>query len=295
MPFAAAFLICALALLDARVRQALRRRLHQNPLALFGAAVGIAGALAAAAAYYGAFSARLSAMILAYSLAPAVCVFLAGAPSRIGGSTRASWLDLLAVALLWLPLEFAAGATLVPRPVQGSLHAAAYGASILLALVLFLLFRSVEGMKYRLPTQVADYRNAAIGFGVAAATLIPLGLWVGFLLPAHPFQHHASTAPLRLLLIFLGTALPEELLFRALIQNFLMQRLGDSNRTIALAALIFGCAHLNNGPLAAPNWRYAIVAAVAGFIFGKVFQKSGSVFAPAFVHMGVDGVKWAFF
>ncbi len=244
----------------------------------------------AAAAWYGAFSAPLMALIVAYSFAPTVCVRIAGAAR----GARAGGLDLAAILLLWLPLELAAGASLVPEPVQGALHAVAYGCGIVLALGLFLIFRSLKGMKYRAPGLV-DIRNAAMGFAISAAVLIPLGLWVGFMSPHHAVQGRAATVVLRLILILLGTALPEEILFRALIQNWLTQSLGSSNATIALAALIFGCAHLNNGPQPLPNWRYAIVASVAGFIFGKAFEHSKSIFASALVHAGVDGVKWAWF
>ncbi len=45
----------------------------------------------------------------------------------------------------------------------------------------------------------------------------------------------------------------------------------------------------------APNWRYAILAAVAGFAYGKVFEKSSSVLAPALLHAMVDWTKHYFF
>lgn len=45
-------------------------------------------------------------------------------------------------------------------------------------------------------------------------------------------------------IIFAGTALPEEILFRALIQNLLMRRLGTGTRTLLLASVIFGGAEL---------------------------------------------------
>jgi membrane protease YdiL (CAAX protease family) len=292
MVFATAFLLCALALLSGRVQQQLRCVFRRWPDALYAAAGGIAGALIAATGFYHSFSPALAGLIAVYILGPAVCVYAAG--SWRSGAPLPTLLDFSAVALLWLPLELAAGAPLVPKAAQGALHASAYGAAILLALMLFLLFRAVGGMKYA-PPQGLDYRNAAIGFAIAAAILIPLGRWVGFLPPIHYFEHRLAAAPVRVLLILFGTALPEELLFRSLIQNFLTRRLGDHNWVIALAAFIFGCAHLNNGPQPSPNWRYAIVAGIAGFIFGKVFQQSRSVFASAFVHAGVDTVKWAFF
>jgi membrane protease YdiL (CAAX protease family) len=97
------------------------------------------------------------------------------------------------------------------------------------------------------------------------------------------------------LLILVATALPEEILFRALIQNSLMRKLGFTNRTLLLAALIFGCSHLNNGPGPLPNWRYAIMATIAGFAYGKVFEKSSSVFSSAILHALINTSKHIFF
>jgi membrane protease YdiL (CAAX protease family) len=97
------------------------------------------------------------------------------------------------------------------------------------------------------------------------------------------------------LVILAGTALPEEILFRAMIQNCLMQRLGSGVGTLFLAAVIFGAAHLDNGPQPLPNWRYMIMASIAGFVYGAVFQRSASVFASAFLHALTDGTKHWFF
>jgi membrane protease YdiL (CAAX protease family) len=96
-------------------------------------------------------------------------------------------------------------------------------------------------------------------------------------------------------IIFAGTALPEEILFRAMIQNLLMQRFGSGMRTLILAAFIFGAAHLDNGPQALPNWRYFILATIAGFAYGRVFQRSTTVLSSALFHMLVDWTKHFYF
>jgi hypothetical protein len=96
-------------------------------------------------------------------------------------------------------------------------------------------------------------------------------------------------------LIYAGTALPEEILFRSLIQNLLMQRFGSGAGTLLAASFIFGCAHLDNGPQALPNWRYMILATIAGVAYGKVFQKASSVLSSAGLHMLVDWTKHFFF
>ena len=96
-------------------------------------------------------------------------------------------------------------------------------------------------------------------------------------------------------IIFVGTALPEEILFRALIQNLLMQRFGSGAGTLFVASFIFGCAHLDNGPQPLPNWRYMILATIAGVAYGTVFKKASTVLSSAGLHMLVDWTKHFFF
>jgi membrane protease YdiL (CAAX protease family) len=80
-----------------------------------------------------------------------------------------------------------------------------------------------------------------------------------------------------------------------MIQNFLMQRFGGGTRTLLAASLIFGAAHLDNGPQPLPNWRYMILATIAGAAYGKVFQKSSTVLSSSFLHAMVDWTKHFFF
>jgi membrane protease YdiL (CAAX protease family) len=168
--------------------------------------------------------------------------------------------------------------------------------AIALALILFAIYRRFQGMKYNPPQRISDLGIAAAGFACAAATLIPLGLAVGFIDRMHP-PPSISLARLavRVFLIFVATALPEEILFRSLVQNWLVQRFGPSNSVVGVAAVIFGVSHLNNAPGTLPNWRYAIVASLSGFIFGIVFKKSTTVLSSAMVHTGVNTVKYLFF
>jgi membrane protease YdiL (CAAX protease family) len=220
-----------------------------------------------------------------------LCVFLAGA----GSGQKPGPLDGLALLLLWLPLEFGAGAALVPRPAQGFLHSVAYGIAILLGLTLFLCFRGFSGMKYNLPRSRADFWLPLVGFAVTAPVLIAVGVPIGFIPPPHLPSAAVGRMTAAVALIFAGTTLPEEILFRSLIQNFIMQRWGANTRSLVAAAIIFGCAHLDNGPQPLPNWRYMILATIAGLAYGKVFQKSSTVVSSALLHLLVDWTKHFFF
>ena len=244
---------------------------------------------AGAAAMAGVFDARLTLLVLVYLALPVACVIHAGH----GSAPQA--LDFAGILLLWLPLEFAAGAQLVPRPAQGFLHSVAYGIAILLGLTLWLGFRPFEGMKYNAPRQARDWWLPLAGFAVAAPVLVAVGIAIGFIPPPHLPTRGPGTMGAAVGIIFAGTALPEEILFRALIQNFLMLRFGAGWRTLVLASVIFGAAHLDNGPQPTPNWRYAIEATIAGIAYGRVFQKASSVTSSAMLHTAVDWTKHFFF
>src|SRR5262249_9048686 len=140
-----------------------------------------------------------------------------------------------------------------------------------------------------------DWLLPLIGFAAVAPVLIAVGIAIGFI----PGPHLPSASPGRMAaaigIIFAGTALPEEILFRSLIQNLLMLRFGATWRTLAVASVIFGAAHLDNGPQAVPNWRYAIEATIAGLAYGRVFWRAGSVTSSAILHMMVDWTKHFFF
>ena len=266
------------------VRQAIQRRhglIWATPLLLTGV-FGVAAAVA------GAFRVELILLVLAYTAAPLACLWLAKA-REFGEPGFVT--DFLAILVLWLPLEFGAGAWLIPRPAQGFLHSVAYGVAILLGLVLFIGFRDLKGMKYNPPRSGRDLWLPLVAFAITAPVLIAVGVAIGFIPPPHLPTAPAGRMAAGAGLILAGTALPEEILFRSLIQNIIMQKWGGGNGALFAASLIFGCAHLNNGPQPMPNWRYMILATIAGFAYGKVFHKSSTVVSSAVLHTLVDWTK----
>jgi membrane protease YdiL (CAAX protease family) len=243
----------------------------------------------------GVRSLALTTMVLGYTLAPVVCAVWAARRAPAGKPGPPHVLDFVGILLLWLPIEFGAGQTLIPRAAQGFLHSVAYGIAILLGLAIFLGYRGFPGIKYNLPRVRRDFWLPVVAFVPLAPVLILLGIAIGFLpLPHLPVQTAGRMAGAAGI-IFAGTAIPEEILFRSLIQNLLMQRFGSGGRTLLAAAVIFGCAHLDNGPQALPNWRYAILATIAGWAYGKVFERSSTVLSSAALHTLVDWTKHFFF
>jgi len=287
----ALFLAVILAFLLPAVPSGLKKKLRNRPALLFAVPAALAAVFCLVAARVGALGLPLTLLIVAYTLVPTVCIFLQAADAG-----AATWLDLAVILMLWLPIELNLGGSWIPRQAQGFLHTVAYGVAITLALVLFLGFRGLKGMKYNLPGRLMDLVDPVIAFVLVAPVLILLGLALSFIPALHvPAHLSAPGAGKTFALIFVATALPEEILFRSLIQNWLMQKFGATTAVLVAASVVFGCAHLNNGPQPVPNWRYMILATIAGFAYGKVFQRASSAAASMTLHALVDATKHLFF
>jgi membrane protease YdiL (CAAX protease family) len=87
---------------------------------------------------------------------------------------------------------------------------------------------------------------------------------------------------LRPLLIYFTIGIPEEFLFRGVLQREIAGRIGD-RWAIAVAAMIFGLAH-------APSLAYIVLATLAGLAYGWVYHRTGRVAAAAVTHTLVDAV-----
>lgn len=200
------------------------------------------------------------------------------APALVLAPTGRRWREartLAAAAVLWLPLELRLLPSLPVAPPRG------YDALKLVALVhglfLFLVARPVPGVGYTFRLRRSDVARALAAFVAYAAVALPAGL------AAHFLAWHPRLAPAALaapVLIYLVTGVPEEFLFRGVIQNTLTRLLGP-RAGLGLAAVVFGLAHL-------PDPRYAALAAVAGVAYGWVYQRTGRITASAITHAAVD-------
>jgi len=99
------------------------------------------------------------------------------------------------------------------------------------------------------------------------------------------------------LTIFLS-ALPEEVLFRGIILNKLSNYFGETSWywSLILSSVIFGLVHLKN-PMDAfpvPNWRFVLMATVAGLSYGWVYQQTHSIVASGLTH-GLTNLIWRTF
>lgn len=222
------------------------------------------------------------ALAAAYTLAPVLLTISAGT------SKPGAWQDYLAMLAIFLPLKMRFLNALWPFGGPTISYAAAMLLAISVALATFLFVRQFGGVGYNIIWGRDAMLSVLFHFGLLAAILVPLGIALHFI-QFDPAQAHWRSLPADAVSIFLLTAWPEELLFRGLLQNSLSNTLSSEAGGWFSASVIFGLAHItNNG--AFPNWRYALLATIAGIFYGRTWRKTNSIFTSAIVHALVDTI-----
>jgi membrane protease YdiL (CAAX protease family) len=153
-----------------------------------------------------------------------------------------------------------------------------------LGLSIVLVYRPTPGFGYGLRLPGRQIGLVIASFASFGALAIPLGWFLGFLAPGIGV-HSPIMALVRAIVIFFGIALPEELAFRGLLQQSLEQFAGARAGLVA-ASVVFGLSHLGHPPT--PNWRYGLLATLAGLAYGQVYQRTRSITASALTHALVD-------
>lgn len=215
----------------------------------------------------------------AYALLPVFLVISAGA-ARPG-----TWQDYLAMLAIFLPLKLRWLDGLWPYPGPRITHMATILLAITVALATFLLVRQYSSVGYNIVWGRDSALSVLFHFTGLAVILIPLGMALHFI-RFDPAQAEWRSLPVDAAIIFLLTAWPEEFLFRGLLQNSLSHTLSNENAGWLTASVIFGLAHIGSGVF--PNWRYALLAGVAGVFYGRTWRKTQSIFPAAIVHALVD-------
>jgi len=202
-----------------------------------------------------------------------------------------AWQDFAIVASVWVTVKFSPSRWFWPYP-GGKLS---YAFTVLLMVNVgiagFLLTRRLSGVGYSIdwgPRWTLYIAGSFLAFGCVA---IPLGLAMHFIQFA-PRWSSAASLPLVAVGILIFTAWPEEFLFRGLLQNMLSQKSKSDLAGWCVASVLFGLSHITNGHF--PNWRYVVLATIAGLFYGWTWRKTGSLFASAIVHAFVD-TTWHFF
>jgi membrane protease YdiL (CAAX protease family) len=205
-------------------------------------------------------------------------------------SAPGSWQDFLTIAGVWTFVKFGPAQYLWPHPGGRLAYIFTVLAAVNVALATFLLARRTPGIGYTIGWGNNWSIYIAGNFVAFGFLAIPLGISLRFIAFAPQWSRWNSFLGLSVaILVF--TAWPEELLFRGLLQNLLAR---SSKSDIAgwwTSSVFFGLSHITNGGF--PNWRYVILATVAGLFYAWTWRRTGSIFASALVHAAVD-VTWHF-
>lgn len=216
-----------------------------------------------------------------YAIVPVAVAFLLNQAREDDPGRRGNWRDFavllalgLAVDLRWLEPAWPNGLAALGKVLL--LDAGIFG---------FLIVRRLDGVGFDLRLTWRDVRRGLGEYVLYAVIAVPLGLWLGFL-----HVHAALPSPLRAIGAFVFTfvfiAIPEELFFRGWLQN-LLERRSERLRGLIMTSLIFGLAHGNKGAIHF-NWRYVLMAAIAGIFYGRAWRAQRRVGASALTHASVD-------
>jgi membrane protease YdiL (CAAX protease family) len=200
-------------------------------------------------------------------------------------SNTLAWQDVIALLAIGLPVEFRWLGDSFPH---SGLSAMPKLLLVDAALYAYLVVRKLPRVGFDFLARGRDFLVGLREFAIYAPIAIGLGLALGFLHPNFHARSVAETAGAYLITFFF-VAIPEELFFRGLLQNLLENRIGRV-RALIVTACIFGLSHFNK-PLPF-NWRYVLMAAIAGIFYGRAWLDRRRLTCSAITHTTVD-VVWS--
>jgi membrane protease YdiL (CAAX protease family) len=214
---------------------------------------------------------------VAYLLGPA------GRDHGTGASDRGAWREFLVLAVLGLAVDL--------RWFEGAwpAHLAIFNKITLLdaGIYGFIAVRQLEGTGFDLRLRIRDFATGLRELALYTPIALAMGLGLGFL---HLHSGWPGLAPIAgaWLFTFFFIAVPEELFFRGWLQNLLERYMGRYPALI-FAAILFGLSHFNKRAEFF-NWRYVLLAAVAGIFYGRAWRRDRRVGAAAVTHASVDAI-----
>jgi membrane protease YdiL (CAAX protease family) len=221
-----------------------------------------------------------------YALLPVAIAWLLAQAAVADPEQRGNWRDAIILLTLGLAVDLRWFERAWPSGLAG------WGKLLLVdaGLYGFVAIRRLSGTGFDFHFRWSDWKTGLRELVFFAPLVLALGMALGFL-------HPHSLAPRWFLMvpewiyIFIFIAVPEELFFRAWVQNLLERRVG---RRVALGitAVLFGLSHFNKRS-AHFNWRYVVLASIAGIFYGRAWREQRRVPASAITHASVDAI-WSF-
>ena len=226
--------------------------------------------------------------LVLYAGMPVAIAWLLERAATVDPEQRGNWRDALILLVLGLAVDLRWFDPAWPRGWEGLgklllVDAGLYG---------FLAIRGLTGTGFDFRLHWSDWKTGLRELFFFAPAVLALGLILGFI---HP---HTNSPPIWKAFatwggIFVFVAVPEELFFRAWVQNLLERRIGR-RAALVVASVLFGLSHFNKRS-AHFNWRYVILATIAGLFYGRAWREGRRVPASTITHTFVDWLwSWWF-
>jgi uncharacterized protein len=218
-----------------------------------------------------------------YALLPVAVAGLLWQAMRADAGQHGNWRDFLDLTTLGLAVDL--------RWFEGAwpAHLAIFNKMLLLDLGIygFIALRQLDGVGFDLRLRLRDVGIGLREVAIYTPLALALGLGLGFL-HLHPEWPGLARIATAWVFTFFFIAVPEELFFRGWLQNLLERRMGRLPALLLTAAL-FGLSHFNKRAVFF-NWRYVLLAAVAGVFYGRAWRQERRVGASAITHATVDAI-----
>ena len=226
--------------------------------------------------------------LVLYCTLPAIIAWLLDQAAASDPEQRGNWRDAVILLVLGLAVDLRWFDSAWPAGLRGLgnlllVDAGLYG---------FLGIRKLSGTGFNFHFRWTDWKTGLRELVFFAPLVIGIGWAIGFI---HP---HRNIPPLGRTLIswvgiFVFVAVLEELFFRAWVQNLLERRVGR-RAALVIASVLFGLSHFNKRS-AHFNWRYVLLATIAGIFYGRAWREQRRVPASAITHTFVDWLWYLWF
>jgi membrane protease YdiL (CAAX protease family) len=194
------------------------------------------------------------------------------------------WRDFLVLALLGISVDLHFFDKAWPVPGLSSMPKLLF---VDAALFGYLVIRPIGDIGYDFRPKLPDFRIGLREFLFFTPVAIALGFALSFL-----HFHKTLASPLWFASGWVFTlffiAVPEELFFRGLMLNMLERKIGTRN-ALVVSSLLFGLAHFNKRA-AYFNWRYVILACIAGVFYARAWLSTRRILTSSVTHATVDTV-----
>jgi CAAX protease family protein len=216
-----------------------------------------------------------------YAALPVVIAWLLLRAAAADPEQRGNWRDALILLVLGLAVDLRWFDSSWPSGLRALnelflVDAGLYG---------FLAIRQLSGTGFDFHLRWSDWKTGLRELIFFTPIVLLLGLALGFIHP-HRNLPGIGSAVLRWVAIFFFTAVPEELFFRAWVQNLLERRVGR-RAALLIASILFGLSHFNKRSIHF-NWRYVLLATIAGIFYGRAWREHRRVPASTITHASVD-------